>query len=494
MGRLFWKFFFAIWLVQAFAVLAISTGVWFKDKNAARRDARVDFGPPAAFAVDAAAQTLRFAGTDALRALLRQHDGMAVYAVNNAGHDLLDRPTSPALLQQLRQLQAQDPQSHSLQQVDAQGQSWLLFAARPAAPARGTGCGHGAGPGGPGPAVKPGGPAGHGGPGGHGGPVGYGGQGGRGGPGGPFSHRPPHDNYFPVMPMLLAMLASLVSAALLAWHFAKPIRRLRQAFDAVAAGKLDTRIGPTGKRGDELTDLGRDFDRMAHRLESVLEAQRRLLHDVSHEMRSPLARLQAAIGLARQRPERVEASLDRIERESVRMDEMIGEVLALARLDAGVGEVPQDEVAIDELVSLVTDDARFEAQAAGKSVALESEGAFMVLGSQELLHSAIENVMRNAVKHTADGTEVTATIKHNKQARQVRIAVCDHGPGVPEAELELIFRPFQRGSQGTKLPGHGLGLAIADRVVRSHGGQIGARNRPEGGLCVEIVLPLAADA
>lgn len=461
MGRLFWKFFFASWLVQALAVLALSTGVWFKDKNAARRNARVDLRPPAAFAVDAAALTLRYGGLPALRSLLQEHNGIAVYAVDGNGHELLDRATTPALLQQLHRLHEMDPAAHALQEVDAGGQHWFLFAARqPRDPAH---------------------PATH----------AFGGSGGPGGPGSLRSHRPPRDVSFPVMPMLLAMLGSLVSAALMAWHFAKPIRRLRQAFDDVAAGKLDTRIGYNGKRGDELTDLGRDFDRMAHRLEDVLQAQRQLLHDVSHEMRSPLARLQAAIGLARQRPDRVDTWLDRIERESMRMDGMIGEVLALARLDGEADQQAQDDVSVDELAAQVVDDARFEAQAAGKSVALRADGPATVRGNAELLHSAIENVVRNAVKHTADGTEVTASVACDRAAGVVRVSVCDHGPGVPEAELDLIFRPFQRGSQNGNLPGHGLGLAIAERVVRNHGGQISAHNRGSGGLCVEIVLPLA---
>jgi two-component system, OmpR family, sensor kinase len=463
MGRLFWKFFFAIWLVQALAVLAISTSIWFKDQNKARRDARVDFRPLAAFAVDAAAQTLRYGGPEALRALLREHDGMAVFAVDGADQDLLERPTNPVLLVQLRQLHARDPKAHALQEVEAGGKTWLLYAARPQLPGQAMVPGHEGRPAaGAGPEHQR----------------------------RQRVHRAPQDNLFPVMPMLLAMLGSLVSAALLAWHFATPIRRLRQAFDAVAAGKLDTRLGATAKRGDELTDLGRDFDRMAHRLESVIDAQRHLLHDVSHEMRSPLARMQAAIGIARQRPDRVDASLERIERESVRMDGMIGEVLALARLDAGVGEGVRDEVSIDELAALVTDDARFEAQATGKTVTLALDGACIVIGSAELLHSAIENVVRNAVKHTAEGTEVSVTVRRDAVVRRACITVCDHGPGVPEDELELIFRPFQRGSQGERVQGHGLGLAIAERVVRSHGGKISARNLAAGGLCVEITLPL----
>jgi two-component system, OmpR family, sensor kinase len=458
-GRLFWKFFFASWLVQALAVLALSTGVWFKDKNTARRDARVNLGPQAAFAVDAAAQTLRFGGMPALRALLQEHNGLAVYAVDGNGHELLERATTPALLQQLHQLHDSDPAAHALQEVKAEDQTWFLFAARqPRDPAQ---------------------PNAH----------AFGGQNGQRGL---RSHRPPREPAFPVMPMVLAMMGSLISAALLAWHFAKPIRRLRQAFDDIAAGKFDTRIGHPGKRGDELTDLGRDFDRMAHRLESVLQAQRQLLHDVSHEMRSPLARLQAAIGLARQRPDRVDTWLDRIERESMRMDGMIGEVLALARLDGGADPQTQDEISVDELAAQVMDDARFEAQAAGKSVVLEPGGPATVRGSAELLHSAIENVVRNAVKHTADGSEVRTSVACDRAAGVVRVTVCDQGPGVPEEELGLIFRPFQRGSQNGDLPGHGLGLAIAERVVQSHGGEISARNREGGGLCVEIVLPLAS--
>ncbi len=481
MGRLFWKFFFASWLVQAIAVLALSTGVWFKDKNAARRNARVDFGPPAAFAVDAAAHTLRYGGLDALRALLREHGWLAVYAVDGKDHELLDRATSPGLLQQLRQLHETDPSSHALQEVKTQDGTWLLFAARQPRPEGRPNAGMGAlhAPGSGIDAMRG---------------DGMGGMRGPGDGNGARAHRPPRDNYFPVMPMLLAMLGSLVSAALMAWHFAKPIRRLRKAFDAVADGKLDTRIGAPPKGGDELTELSRDFDRMAHQLESSMNSQRQLLHDVSHEMRSPLARLQAAIGLARQRPDRVETWLDRIERESERMDGMIGDVLALARLDGGVDQALDDEVSVDELAAQIADDAGFEAQAAGKSVRLEVQGAASVRGSTELLHSAIENVMRNAVKHTADDSEVVVTVARDEAARLVRISVCDHGPGVAPGELELIFRPFQRGSQNGHLPGNGLGLAIADRVVRKHGGTIGARNRDGGGLCVEIALPLAQPA
>ena len=162
-----------------------------------------------------------------------------------------------------------------------------------------------------------------------------------------------------MLPISIGILASLGFSALLAWYLAKPIRHLRGAFDAAAAGKLDTRIGPRmGRRRDEIADLGRDFDRMAHQLQILLGSQRRLLHDVSHELRSPLARLQAAIGLARQQPEKLDASLDRIERESGRLDELVGELLTLSRLEAGMSGAADEEVDLVELVAGIADDAR----------------------------------------------------------------------------------------------------------------------------------------
>jgi two-component system OmpR family sensor kinase len=292
--------------------------------------------------------------------------------------------------------------------------------------------------------------------------------------------------------MLAGVLASFISAALLAWHFAKPIRNLRSAFDAVAAGKLEARIVPAmGARRDELADLGQDFDHMAARLQELVEGQRRLLHDVSHELRSPLARLQAAIGLARQRPEKTETMLERIERESARMDGMIGELLTLSRLEAGVSGLMDDNVDLCELVAELAEDARFEARAAGKDVIFHHGAHATVRGRAELLHSAIENVVRNAVRHTPPSSNVVVTVDCSEADDEVHVAVRDHGSGVPEEELDAIFKPFVRSSTAQALPGHGLGLAIAQRVVKAHGGTISASNAEGGGLRVEIRLPTA---
>lgn len=207
--------------------------------------------------------------------------------------------------------------------------------------------------------------------------------------------------HFPMMPMIYAMLASLVSAGVLAWYFSRPIRSLKQAFNAAASGKLDTRVAPSmGSRKDELTGLAGDFDRMAAHLHTLIEGQRRLLHDVSHELRSPLARLEAAVGLLRQRPDKFEAALARIERESMRMDELIGGLLKLSRLEAGVDVVTTEELNVTELVADIVDDARFEGTAQGKAVLLHDSKLVRISGNPELLHSAIENVVRNAIHYS----------------------------------------------------------------------------------------------
>lgn len=307
----------------------------------------------------------------------------------------------------------------------------------------------------------------------------------------PHPPGPPRPGYpfVPVVPLIATLLASLIFATLLAWYFSKPIRSLRSAFESMVGGKLETRLGPAmGKRRDELADLGHNFDRMASHLNDLIDGQRRLLHDVSHELRSPLARLQAAIGLARQQPERLESSLQRIERESVRMDRLVGELLTLSRLEAGVMGAMEEEVNVGELLAGVVADARFEAEASGRTVEFSGCGEMLVTGNAELLHRALENVVRNALRHTPEGGKVTLEVRLD--ANNLRIAILDHGPGVPAKELNGIFEPFFRGGESQNTDGHGLGLAIARRVVESLGGSIRALNREGGGLCVEIMLPL----
>ncbi|MEQ6290054.1 ATP-binding protein [Vogesella sp. GCM10023246] len=294
-----------------------------------------------------------------------------------------------------------------------------------------------------------------------------------------------------LLPISTAILISLLCSALLAWRAAKPIRQLSWAFQKLAAGRLDTRIGRRLGRGrDEIGDLASEFDGMAQQLQQLVGAQRRLLHDVSHELRSPLARLQAAIGLARQRPDpaRLDNTLERIEREVVRVDTLVGELLTLARLEAGSGTVARERVDLVELLAAIADDAQFEAQALGRDVSFSSDGEFVAEVGAELLYRAFENVIRNAVKYTAAGTRVD--ILAHSSADALQISVADRGPGVPQHALQDMFEPFLRvGEDGQDSSGFGLGLAIARRAVESHGGSITALPRDGGGLEVRIMLP-----
>jgi two-component system, OmpR family, sensor kinase len=297
----------------------------------------------------------------------------------------------------------------------------------------------------------------------------------------------------PIEPIAGGLIASLVSAVLIAWYIAKPVRTLKSAIDAATAGNLQSRIADAiGDRRDELADLGRDFDRMIARLHALVEGQQRLMHDVSHEMRSPLARLQAAIGLARQQPDQVNGAMDRIERESMRIDNLIGGLLTLARLQAGFVGSMDERVDVDELVMAIVDDASFEAEVKGRKVTFVPACGKEVLGNVELLRRAIENVVRNAVKYTLEGGTVEVTTGLSDEGRRACIIVSDRGPGVPQQDLGAIFEPFFRTPGATVHDGHGLGLAIARRALEAHGGSISASNRAEGGLRIRIELPLIA--
>jgi len=301
---------------------------------------------------------------------------------------------------------------------------------------------------------------------------------------------PPGGQPPPLLPIVAALLASLAASALLAWYFAKPVRNLRWALGALSEGKLETRVQPLmGRRRDEIADLGRDFDQMAQKLSQLVESQRSLLHDVSHELRSPLARLQAAVGLARQDPAKIAATFDRIDREVVRLDRLVGELMTLSRLQAGTGEEGKSRLDVIELVAGIADDARFEARASGCDLNFSASGEFVIDGKAELLHRAFENVVRNAIKFTHPGTTIELETDLSVP-RRLRLVVCDCGPGVLPSELEAIFEPFHRGADASA-DGFGLGLAIARRAIEAHGGTIRAANRSQGGLCIEIVLPAA---
>jgi two-component system, OmpR family, sensor histidine kinase CpxA len=302
----------------------------------------------------------------------------------------------------------------------------------------------------------------------------------------------------PFTGLIIGVLSSGLVCYLLSWYLTKPIVQLRTAARQIAAGDLTARAGaPALSRRDEVAGLMRDFDAMAERLETLLKAQSRLLNDISHELRSPLARLNVALGLARQRAG-VESTdmLDRIELEAARLNELIGRILTLARLEDGEQLVPQTPVPLDEIVESVSEDAEFEAQERRCHVHTSiAEGNWEVRGNASLLHSAVENVVRNAIRYTQEGSAVEIELKSEPRAAgEAVLRVSDSGPGVPSDSLDKLFQPFYRldDARGRQTGGVGLGLAITERAVRFHGGKVSAFNRPQGGLVIEIRLPMIA--
>ena len=296
--------------------------------------------------------------------------------------------------------------------------------------------------------------------------------------------------------LALAVLVSGIVCYLLARYLTSDVRRLRAATQQLAAGDLSARAdAPPGRRRDEIAQLVRDFNTMAERLQDLVNAQSRLLNDISHELRSPLARLNVALGLAWQRtgPD-AHSVLERIELEANRLNELIGRLLTLARLEGGDDAMHRTPIALEELVLDIAKDADFEAQGRQCRVRSVIQDEATVFGSPSLLHSAVENVVRNAMRHTPEGTEVEIRLARESGSGkdEAVVRVTDHGPGVPQESLDKLFRPFYRldDARGRQTGGVGLGLAITERAVRLHGGTVRAANRPEGGLMVEIRLPL----
>jgi len=295
--------------------------------------------------------------------------------------------------------------------------------------------------------------------------------------------------------LILGILGGLLFSSLLAWYLIKPVWRLRLGFDQLTKGQLGVRLRELmGSRRDEIADLARDFDIMAERMQTLVESREQLLYDVSHELRSPLARQHMAFGLARQNPQRMPQLIDRIEQESARMDELVGELLTLSRVEYGA-DMLDDYFDIRGLVRVVADSAAFEAREKDITLELqmslpkEAGGGSTMQGDAELIRRALENVVRNAIRHSPRGTSVKVSVFKGDDSETCCIQIIDSGPGVPEDDLERIFEPFVR-LKNTSSRGAGLGLAIAKRAVAVHGGTIRAGNCGGEGLRVVISLPL----
>ena len=302
---------------------------------------------------------------------------------------------------------------------------------------------------------------------------------------------------FPQVPVAI-VIGGLTTFALVLL-FTGPVIRLRKAARELATGKLNARVPwPRSQAllfaGDEFDALVHDFNHMAERLESLVDAQKLLLRDVSHELRSPLSRLSVALELAREDADPAMALyLDRIERETGRLNALIGQLLTLSSMEALEKVENFEKISLNDLIERMIPDAEYEAQQRQCSVVFHAASECAILGNQELLYRAIENVVRNAIRYSESGSEVeiklSAVIKDGR--RQAEIEVADRGPGIPEDQLEAIFRPFYRVdyARSPDTGGVGVGLAIAERAVRLHKGDLRAANREGGGATMRMTFP-----
>jgi two-component system OmpR family sensor kinase len=294
--------------------------------------------------------------------------------------------------------------------------------------------------------------------------------------------------------LFVASIGGLAFSAILAWYLTRPINSMRHGFGRLAGGDFATRLGPAmGRRRDEIADLAYDFDKMAIRLAELVAARDRLLADVSHELRTPLARLNLAIELARQDPAKIGNSLTRIGREAAKLDEMVGELLTLAKMESSQSH-GEEYFDLAEVAKAVIQDARYEATAKSLDVLLDIQPSgdgfeWLVRGNGRLAARAVENIIRNALRYSPEGGQVQVALR--RQAAFFHLSVTDQGPGVPEAMRGSLFQPFIVSGDGF---GFGLGLAIAQRAISVHGGTISARNRSLKGLEMLVVLPAVEPA
>jgi two-component system sensor histidine kinase CpxA len=300
-----------------------------------------------------------------------------------------------------------------------------------------------------------------------------------------------------VFPLLTAALISSVVSFFLAGYFTRPLRKLSNATYKFSSGDLDFRIAPAmGNRKDEIAQLAQEFDHMAERLQGLICSQKQLLSDVSHELRSPLARLQIAVGLAHQKNQDIHLTveIDRIEREAEHLNQLIGYLLSFSRLEGKTQFLTNDVINLNSLIKEIAERSNFEAHANEREVkCVCSLKEISVKANEAMLSSALENIVRNAIKYTSVNTTVSIILEQlDEEPELVNITIQDYGPGVPENMLEKIFEPFVRVEEDRdrKTGSYGLGLAIAQRAINLHGGTISAENARDGGLMVTIRLPV----
>jgi signal transduction histidine kinase len=296
--------------------------------------------------------------------------------------------------------------------------------------------------------------------------------------------------------IVVTVVVAGLFCAWLAWRLSTPVSRLQQTARRFASGDLKARADASTfpSRPPEYKQLARDFDDMAGRIETLVDSQRQLLRDVSHELRTPLTRLNLAIDNARHASfPAIATSLDRIEQESERLNTLIDRILRLSRLEAVETATRQDTIELADFIESIVSDADFEATAHQRRISMTRADTCRVAGDRELLREALENIVRNAIRYTPEGTMVTVSAYRASPA-EYRIVIQDRGPGVSGEHIDAIFEPFFRVAQRPDAPGFGIGLATAKRAIGLHQGTIQARNLAEGGFEVAIGLPVSAVA
>lgn len=448
MHRLFWKLFLSFWLALALfgAGTLLAASAYLEYFRAMQDDQQnlLGFRDRAETAREVVARE----GLPGLTIWVRQVDGeelLPILALDSQGRDLLDREVSSLALahlhrhQQLRRNLQPDAQNYHAVPMPDGNEYWLVMDSAGVTLER-------------------------------------------------FISRPK----VVMVPLALAVLVSGLLGLMLARYLSVPIHRLREAALAYASGNLSQRVAPSlGRRRDEIVDLALAMDNMAERLDALLESKRTLLRDVSHELRSPLARVQAALGLARKRSDANSEELDRIQHETDRLNELIGAILTYSRLDAGLQPIHHENLELATLLAEAVESTQVEADQHQIRIELECSTQGNFLGDPMLLYSTCENVLRNALQHSPDTSVIRARLSETLGPGNVAeylIQVQDQGPGVPPEMLQTIFNPFVRAGQGHS-EGLGLGLAISLRIVLDYHGRISAENHADGGLLVSIHLP-----
>ena len=431
---------------------------WLKQQRTQQIETQLVAHPLSIIAIKAAATTFSHAGKTALTQLLTEQESeapatMQVYALDQHNQELLGRKVSAGTLKAVRLYQMQQLSFPIIRQASHHTETLTFFAPWSGQFAEFNQQYH-------------------------------------------FNFSQKHQN--DLLVALGVIAASFLASTFLAAYFARPVKILDRGFRALAAGELNCRVAADiGKRRDELADLGFAFDRMAQQLQqlldqqkSLVDAQKHLLNDVSHELRSPLTRLNMSIALARQQPERLSTSLERIEQEAERLNKLVGEILTLSRLEAGIASHATEYIDLIALINLLVEACHFEASANQQTLDVQNHlhlEELLIRANGDLLYRALENIVRNAIQHTPAHSTITITLAHHQE--QLQIVVEDNGAGLPDNELDIVFESFRRSSQAEQNKGYGLGLAIAKRAILFHDGSIQASNRSTGGLKLEILLP-----